>query len=121
MIAYVAHIGRPQQSITNGMYQYIGIRMAQQALLMFQAYAAQPKFTPFYQTMDIETKTNPYIHCEEIDIMLCCSKSQRTWKSSTFSLPKYPCKCCPTLTGPTPAGVPVKSRSPIFNVIKRLA
>ena len=69
MITDVAHICRAQQSIANGMYQHIGIRMPQQTFLMLQADASQPQFTSFHQAVYIITEAYPYFHCEEIDMI----------------------------------------------------
>lgn len=62
MITDITHIGRPQQGITNGMNQHIGIAMSQQPFLMFQPDTSQPKLASLDQPMDIETKTYTYLH-----------------------------------------------------------
>lgn len=41
-------------------------------------------------------------------------------KSNNFFSPMYPSKWSSIFTGPTPAGVPVKIKSPIFSVKNRL-
>ena len=62
VVTDITHIGSTQQGIANGMYQYICIRMPQQAFLMFQTDATQPEFTAFHQAMNIKSKTNTNLH-----------------------------------------------------------
>jgi hypothetical protein len=35
MVAYVAHVGSTQYGVADGMYQYVGIAVAQQPILVF--------------------------------------------------------------------------------------
>lgn len=62
MVTDVAHIGRPQQGITDGMYQHVGIAVSQQAFLVLQTDTTQPQLTAFHQLVDIEAETYTYFH-----------------------------------------------------------
>jgi hypothetical protein len=42
MIAYVTHIGGTKQGVANGMYQHVGIAVAQQSEMVLKLNAAHP-------------------------------------------------------------------------------
>jgi hypothetical protein len=60
--AYIAHVGCAQQCITNGVYQHIGITVAQQSQTVVNLYTPQPKVAVFHQTVDVIAHAYSYIH-----------------------------------------------------------
>ena len=62
MITNVAHIGSSQQSIANGMYQYIGITVTQQSQLIVYLDSSEPQIAVLHQFVDIISKSYTYIH-----------------------------------------------------------
>jgi hypothetical protein len=62
MIANVPHVGCSQQRIADGMYQHVGITVAQQTLAVFQFDASYPKITIFNQLMNVVAEANSYFH-----------------------------------------------------------
>jgi hypothetical protein len=62
MVTDVAHVGSAQQGVANGMDEHIGIAVAQQSLVVVEAYATQPQRTAFYQLVDVVSETYTYFH-----------------------------------------------------------
>jgi hypothetical protein len=60
MIADVAHVGGSQQGVADGVYEHVGIAMAQQTELMLQADAPNPQFASLDKAMNIESHSYSY-------------------------------------------------------------
>jgi hypothetical protein len=55
-------MGRSQQGITDGMDEHISIRVPQEAPIMFQTNATEPKLAVLGKLVDIESKSYTYFH-----------------------------------------------------------
>src|SRR5690606_24472868 len=62
MVADILQVGRTEDSIANGVYQHIGIRMAKCAGMVFQLHPAQDERMPVFQLVHIKTESYFYFH-----------------------------------------------------------
>lgn len=53
MISDITHVGGAQQGIANGMYQHIGIAVAQQSQFIIYLDSSQPQVAVNHQLVDI--------------------------------------------------------------------
>ena len=57
----ITQTGRPQQGITDGVNQNIGIRMTQQAFFIYNRHTALYQRTPLHQTVYVISDSDPHI------------------------------------------------------------
>ena len=86
------------------------IRIVDEVIAYIKSFGLSTSVGPFETTIEGD-------YDQLMEIVAGC---QKIAIKAGFSVSRYPSKCWPILTGPPPTGVPVKRRSPIFRVTKRL-
>ena len=62
VVTDVAHVGGAKQGIADGMYEHIGITVAQKALGVLQADASKPEVAAFYKLVYVESESYSDFH-----------------------------------------------------------
>ena len=60
VITDIAHIGRAEQGVADGMDQHVGITVPQQSRAVLDTYAAEPQLTPFGQSMYVISESDTH-------------------------------------------------------------
>ena len=60
VITDIAHIGRAEQGVTDGVNQHVGIAVSQQSCAVFDTYATEPQFAPFGQRVYIISESDTH-------------------------------------------------------------
>jgi hypothetical protein len=68
----ITQTSRPQQGITDGVDQHIGIRMTQQAFFIRKRHTAQYQRTPLHQTVNVIPDSDPHYRllCDKVIVWI---------------------------------------------------